>query len=218
MDPTIAVIGSDELGLNRTTVPVTIPNDNVAYLMYYLNCVCTVIDCKNDPDLQRFISFQNYRQLSVDEQRALVALCRRINPILLKDRVFFQNDAMCVQFNNEFYDISLVQNRLVAAESIIIAGRIRRVTKIMCYKNIWLQTFYYNPMQRLTDRFRSSTVSPVTYTQPSTSTRPTYTQPVTVKNHSSKSKYIICGVCCFVLCILPTLIGIIVGVVNYSKK
>ncbi|UJR12526.1 hypothetical protein I4U23_016701 [Adineta vaga] len=209
MESAIAVIGSDEIGLKRTTEPVTIPNNDVAYLMYYLNCVCCVIDCKNDPDLQRYISYKNYQLLSTDEQRALFALCRTINPTVLKDKVFFQLDAMCVQFNNEFYDISLVHNRVVAAESILIAGRIRRVTKIMCYKNTWLQTFYYNPMRRLAARFNNSS-------SPSTYTPITYTQPVAVKDNSSnKCKYIACGICCFVICVLPTIVGIII---DYWRK
>ncbi len=54
---------------------------------------------------------------------------------------------------NEFYEISQVSNRLVAVQSIVIAGRTRRVNKIMTYKMYWMQFYYLEPMRRQAQRF-----------------------------------------------------------------
>ena len=120
-----------------------VPENDIARLMYYLSCVCTVIDCKDDPDIQRFITYKNWHQLSLEEQKALVAVCNAISPNTLENKAFFQIDAFCVQFPNEFYQITQVKNQILVAESIAIAGRTRQVNKVMFYKKEWLQNFLY---------------------------------------------------------------------------
>jgi hypothetical protein len=134
-----AFLQTNELETKRTTVKTTVLNNDVARLIYYLNCVCTVIDCKGDADIQRFISYQNWRRLSNDEQKLLVNLCHTISPDVLHNKVFFQYNALCVNFDNEFYEISQVRNQLLVAESIVIAGRTRHVNKIMVHKQEWMQ-------------------------------------------------------------------------------
>jgi hypothetical protein len=228
-----AFVQTNELQIKRITVKTTVPNNDVARLMYYLNCVCTAIDCKDDENIQRFISYQNWPRLSNDERKVLVDLCYTISPGVLNNKVFFQDDVLCVNFSNEFYEISKVRNQLLAVESIIIAGRTRQVNKIMVYKQEWMQHYYIGPMQRLTARPNNrtsstvthtrynNTVNPITYTQPSVVyTQPSvvYTQPAVVKSRcSNKHKYICYGICCFIFFVLPIIIGIIIGIVN-SKK
>src|SRR5690348_8131370 len=122
-----AFLQINEIEIKRTGTKVTVPDNDVARLMYYLKCVCTTIDCKNDPDIQRFISYQNWQQLSVNEQKALIVLCYTISPEILNDKVFFQKDELCIDSNNEFYEISQVKNQVLAVESIFIAGQTRQV-------------------------------------------------------------------------------------------
>jgi hypothetical protein len=214
-----AFIQTNEIGFKRTSVKVTVPDNDIARLMYYLNCVCTAIDCNDDADIQRYISYQNWQQLSVNERKALVVLCYTISPDVLNNKVFFQYDALCIHFSNEFYEISQVRNQLLAAESIVIAGRTRQVNKIMVYKQEWLRNYYIDPIRRLASSFSNSPSSAVTYQRSNSTVRPiTYTQPVVVRsNGSNKGKYICCGIVCFVLCVVPIIIGIIVSIVN-SKK
>ena len=96
---------TNEIDIEHTTVKTNVPNNDVVRLMYYLSCVCTGIDCNDDADIRRFISYQNWYRLSNAEKQALVVLCYTINPNILEDKVFFQCDALCVEFNNEFYTI-----------------------------------------------------------------------------------------------------------------
>ena len=149
-------INRQQIGVKRTTVGATVPDNDIAKLMYYLQCVCTSIDCNNDPDIQRFTNYSNWYRLSVDEQRQLVVLCYTFSPDIFEGKVFFQRDALCVEYNNEFYEISQVSNQVVASRSIIIAGRTRRVNKIMAYKMSWLQKYYLDPMRRQAQRFSRS--------------------------------------------------------------
>ncbi len=68
----------------------------------------------------------------------------------LKIECFFENDAMCGSWSsNEFYEVSQVRHQLMAVYSILIAGQRREVKKIMTYKQSWMQSNYYEPIQRL---------------------------------------------------------------------
>jgi hypothetical protein len=80
-------------------------------------------------------------------------LCYTFSPDVFDGKVFFQSDALCGNFNNEFYEISQISSQLVAAQSIIIAGRTRRVNKIMAYKISWMQNYYLEPMRHQAQRF-----------------------------------------------------------------
>jgi len=144
------------IGVKRTSSSATVPDNDIAKLMYYLRSVCTTIDCNNDSEIQRFTNYWNWRSLSVDEQRQLVVLCYTFSPDVFEGRVFFQKDALCIEYSNEFYEISQVSNQLIAARSIVVAGRIRRVNKIMTYKMSWMQSYYLEPMRRQAERFSRS--------------------------------------------------------------
>jgi hypothetical protein len=146
----------NEFGVKRTGQSVTVADNDIAKLMYYLNCVCTTIDCNNDPEIRRFTNYSNWHSLSTDEQRQLVVLCYTFSPDIFNNKVFFQSDALCLNRGNEFYEISQVSNQLVAVQSIIIAGRTRRVNKIMTYKMPWMQSYYLEPMRRQAQRFSQS--------------------------------------------------------------
>lgn len=141
-------LGNHEIGVKRTGQSVTVANNDTAKLMYYLNCVCSTIECNDDPQIRRFTNYSNWSSLSTDEQKQLVVLCYTFSPDLFDDKVFFQSDALCLNSENEFYEISQVSNQLVVARSIAIGGQTRRVNKIMTYKMSWMQTNYLGPMRR----------------------------------------------------------------------
>ena len=179
-----ALVRSNTIEIKRTGVQAEVPDNDVARLMYYLSCVCTAINCSNDPDIKRFIDFENYRKLSADEQKALLVVCYTFSPDVFHNKVFFQNDELCGNYANDFFEISQIQNQVVAVESIVIAGQNRQVNKIMTYKMQWMQRNYIGPMQRLASRLNTparptSTSQPISYRPYTTSTpsnnRPMYT-------------------------------------------
>ncbi|CAF1336085.1 unnamed protein product [Didymodactylos carnosus] len=75
----------------------------------------------------------------------------------------FQSDALCGDSANEFYEIGQVRNQVFAVSSVLIAGRTRRVNKIMTYKLSWMKKNYYDPMMRLANRFNPPSRVTVTY-------------------------------------------------------
>ncbi|UJR18277.1 hypothetical protein I4U23_005180 [Adineta vaga] len=191
----------------RTDQSVTVPNNDVARLMYYLNCVCVAIDCANDSDIQRFTNYNNWHHLSIEEQKALLVVCYAFSPDVLNNRVFFQSDALCGDSSNQFYKISQVRNHVVAAESIIIAGRVLTVNKIMTYKLQWMRTYYFNPMEGLLRRIANPPQHPaLSYT---------YTAPVVRQSTPVPGKcifgYVCCGIIYCVLFVIPGIIGLIIG-------
>lgn len=148
------VLGKNDVGVKRTGQAVQVPNNDVAKLMYYLSCVCVSIEANDEPEIRRFTDYMNWHRLSNDEVKQLVVLCYTLSPDVFEGKVFFQSDELCFDFSNEFYEISQVQSRIVAAQSIVIAGRTKRVNKIMTYKFSWMRNNYLEPMRNLAERFK----------------------------------------------------------------
>ena len=187
------VIGRNEVGVKRTTVPVTVANNDIARLMYYLNCVCTAINCNHDEDIRRFTNYINWTRLSYEERKLLLVLCYTFNPNVFESKVFFHLEELCVQFSNEFYEISQVRHRVVAVESIIIAGRAHQVNKIMTYKMTWMRTYYLEPMQRLARQFAAES------SRPQLSAPQRHPEPRPQPRRQAPSPVVDNGCCCTIL-------------------
>ena len=107
----------------------------------------------------RYIRHQKYCQtdripklyafLTEDEKKQLLVLCAILSPDVLLNKVFFQNDQMCGDSSNEFYDIGTVASHLVVSSSIGIGGQKKSIRKIMTFKMSWLQNNYLEPLQAL---------------------------------------------------------------------
>ena len=81
-----AFIG-ERVGIRDITRQVSVPQNPKAILMYYLNCVATVIQL-DDPALSRLKNYQNYYLLSEEETDALLALVILLSPDKLIGKVF----------------------------------------------------------------------------------------------------------------------------------
>jgi len=148
----MAMWQQSNIGVREYGTTVSIPDNDVARCMYYLNCVCAVID-SDDTSIRRYTNYQRYWALSADEIEIVYKLCLTLSPDEFEDKVFFQSDAMCGSSGNNFFEINQVRNRLGVVGSILVAGRTRQVAKIMTYKMSWMRTNYFGPMTRLADRF-----------------------------------------------------------------
>jgi len=58
-----AILGKKEYGVKKTGVSVTVPDNPVAKLMYYLSCICNVINLDPEGKLSRFKNYSNYANL-----------------------------------------------------------------------------------------------------------------------------------------------------------
>ena len=143
-----------QIGLRATGTTVTTPDAPEAELMYYLNCICCVLQLDNTAQMRRLRDYREYYLLDEDDLMALLLMCILLSPDELIGKCIFQDDDMCGDSNNEFYEISAVNTSLVVTDSIVIGGERRRVQKIMVFKMSWLRSNYFEPLQRLNDRLK----------------------------------------------------------------
>lgn len=150
----MAYLERQQFQVRDTTQVGNVPNNDVARLMYYLNCVCYCIDY-NDNDIQRYKNYSNWASLSDEEDLIVFLLSLTLKPDLLLGKVFFQSDALSRDMMGRFYEIGQVSHQMVVAPSLVIAGRTCQVHRILAFKQAWLRTYYIDPINRLTPRFRS---------------------------------------------------------------
>lgn len=124
------------LHVKATGTSVTVPENPRAKLMYYLSCVCDALqlDSSDTRNIARLKDYQNYFRLTEEEKSELLVLCAVLSPDVLLNKVFFQNDRMCGNSSNEFYDIGTVASQLVVSSSIVIGGQRKNIRKIMTFK------------------------------------------------------------------------------------
>ena len=78
--------GEDNISIIPIGERTTVPNDDVARLMYYLSCVDTVI---NYQGIDKLSDFRNYKRLTVDDIIVLFKLVLLFNPeIFLNAKIF----------------------------------------------------------------------------------------------------------------------------------
>ncbi|CAF1536252.1 unnamed protein product [Adineta ricciae] len=131
---------------------VTIPDADIARIMYYIDCVCTVVDY-NENNIQRYRNYSNWMNMSDQEDRIIFLMALALSPDELEDKVFFRNATLCDGSSNQFYEIGQVRNQLFIVQSVIIGGQSRQVKKIMAYTNEWMNRNYDEPMRALAYRF-----------------------------------------------------------------
>jgi hypothetical protein len=147
----MAFIQKSQIDVKEYGNEVTVAENDVAKLMYYLNCVCRIVDCTDDREISRFIDYHNWASLSINDQKKLLALCYTFSPDVFDDKVFFQSESLCRGAPNRLYEISQVRHQVLAVSNIIVAGRNRQVKKIMAYTMPWMHYCYIQPMKGLVE-------------------------------------------------------------------
>ena len=128
---------------------VTIPNDDVARLMYYLSCVDTVIEYDNTDDM--LTDYENYDLLNVDQLTVLFGLVTLFEPKIFIDGGIFILDPVLLPegSDNEFYQITDERINFHFNDEIMIGGKTRKILKVMACNASWLLRFYYNPLKNI---------------------------------------------------------------------
>jgi len=96
----MAYMFRDQFGLRPTSSRAAIPDNDLARLMYYLNCVFTAIEY-NDQDVQRYRDYRNWSLLSGAEQRMVLVLALALSPDEFDGKVFFHSDQLCGDSGNK---------------------------------------------------------------------------------------------------------------------
>ncbi|XP_060604234.1 uncharacterized protein LOC132757063 [Ruditapes philippinarum] len=114
--------------------------------------MCSVLKLDDNPDVNRLRQYHNYYMLTQSDTNLLISLCLLLKPDVLLNKCIFQDDNICGDCNNEFFDLETVRNNLLVAGSIMIGGQQKRVSKIMAFKMSWLQLYWIDPMKTLLER------------------------------------------------------------------
>ena len=130
-------------------VTVTVPNDDVARLMYYLSCVDTVIQYDNEDDI--LTDYENYDLLNVEQLTVLFSLVTLFNPkIFINGGVFILDPSLVPEgLGNEFYQITDERINFHFNDEIMIGGKTCKILKVMACTNSWLLRNYYNPLTNI---------------------------------------------------------------------
>ena len=148
----MAAFVGERVRIRDTSVSVSVPQNPKAKLMYYLNCVATVIQL-DDPALSRLRNYQNYYLLSDQETDALLALVILLSPDELIGKVFFPSED-CGGRSNQFYELSAVSHMLAVADNVVIGGERKRVGKVMFFQRSWMENNYFSPIRSFQDRLQ----------------------------------------------------------------
>ena len=129
----LVVYNRKDVGLTDTTVEVTVPENHTARLMYYLQCMCTVLGLETTGyNIARLMDYKNPYMLTNDEKVKLLLLCRYLSPDELNNKCIFQSDEMCGDMPNRFFRLNSTETTFVAAESVCVGA-----TKVSV-KKLWL--------------------------------------------------------------------------------
>ena len=137
-------LASRKFTVRDTTREIIIPGNPVGQLMYYLNCVSSVIATNI---LNVYTNYSQYFYFPESKIPDLIALAKLLNPgIMIKSRLFFIEDY--VELGNRFLEITNETVGIHANEEVAIGGIIVRVRKIMVCTNDWLLKNYFLALQK----------------------------------------------------------------------
>lgn len=144
-----------QFGLRKTGCAVTIPDHPQAKLMFYLKCMCDVLDLENSSrSLNLLRDYKNYLWLSCNQVDELLALCSLLSPDVFLGKCIFYNEDMCEDSEHAFFELSAVTSEMLITESVLIGGQRRRVHTIMTFSGSFLRKNYFEPMSYYSDRFQ----------------------------------------------------------------
>ncbi|XP_033750443.1 uncharacterized protein LOC117334756 [Pecten maximus] len=148
-----AVMTRREVGVRDVGSTVHVPDDVKAKLMFYLKCICDLINLEErDEDMNRLTDYRRYYLLTETEIDQLTIMCLLLSPSLLTDKCIFHNEEMCGDSRNKFFEISSVNRQLLVSNNIMIGGTQTRVNRIMCFKMEWMVENYFIPILILKSR------------------------------------------------------------------
>ena len=146
-----ATLARKNLQIRAFGSKANVPKNPIANLMYYLNCVATVIDY-HDPLLT---DYHNYELLSGEELLAVYQLATLLNPqLFIQAGIFIVDQNLLLDFSNQFYEIADETIGIHVNSEIIIGGKTVKVLKVMACNENWLVDSYYKPMNQINTLIR----------------------------------------------------------------
>lgn len=131
-----------------------VANNNVARLMFYVNCICDLLDDAEgglSEASNELRDYEHWYMLPSKEHGALLSLCDLLSPGGLEGQLIFQQEDLCGD-EKKYQEKSAVGNHLVVGDTLTIGERTLSIRKVLIYKSSWLEHFYFEPLQHLRKR------------------------------------------------------------------
>ena len=130
-----------------------VPENKLARLMYYLECVFTVIESDTD---KKYTNYGNFSSISQLDEQTILNLVATYNIQLMKDLNLFkvEPDYVPVDKENEFYDITDERFKDSINSEVIIEEKARKVLKVMLCKQSWIFKNYEKPLREYGNRIQ----------------------------------------------------------------
>ena len=137
----------NRMGIKEIGQRTSVPDNDLARLMYYLSCVDTVIQYH---EIDRLTDYQNYDSLDVEDITVLLELVILFNPKFLVDKGIFILDESLLpnDLDNQFYQITDERIGIHINNEIMVSGRTVKVLKVMACDEEWIFRNYINPLKR----------------------------------------------------------------------
>ena len=137
-----------QVHVKPTGVRVTIPNDPIAKLMYYFDCVCSCIEPDSSDTIRHLRDYANYHWLTSDERAQLLVMCRALSPDKLIGTIFHPTDD-CGEYANQLLELSAIKTDMVVTDSLLVGGQRKKIQKIMIFKKSWMEDYYIEPLRSI---------------------------------------------------------------------
>ena len=138
---------------------ISVPNNCFAKLMYYLNCVDSVIDFSEmGIDIDNLTNYSNYYSLDRSDKNDLIRICEILTPNFLEGKAFFLSQNMAGDSVNKFLEINASETTAAVSSEFMIGSSKIYVKKIMLYKYTWAQNYYHNPLSEANRQISISNV------------------------------------------------------------
>ena len=138
-----ATFAMNKVNIEAFGQKTTVPNNNIAKLMYYLDCVLTVIEYDSNSKLT---DYKNYDLLTNEERNKVIEFAILFNPtIFIEAGIFIVKPNL--QIGNEFYKITDETIGAHVNEQIMFAGKTVRVLNVMVCDSSWMNRNYFIPLK-----------------------------------------------------------------------
>ena len=143
-----ATLGYNKTQVERTTTKTVVPGNDIAKLMYYLDCVATVLQYDIN---SRYRDYKKYFNLTEKEEEEVLVIALFFNPKILMDyNIFILNSRLLrPEFDNEFFKITDERIGIHINEEVMLGGRQVKVLEIMACNENWIQTYYLDPIKNI---------------------------------------------------------------------
>ncbi|KAF8154959.1 hypothetical protein B0H34DRAFT_660306 [Crassisporium funariophilum] len=149
----MATLSQVSLNVKETSISTTVPDDDVARLMYYLRCVTVSLNI--DILADELVDYKNYHLLTAAGIALVFKFCLELSPDEFLDKLIFldnNREVLHGSSDNTFLTISAACDVVSVQRDIIIAGKVQNVTRVMFYNTLWLDTYYNRPIERNAQR------------------------------------------------------------------